>query len=106
MYVLVHTSHYSRLEKPTLLPFATQEDYHVYDIARSTCHHAYARQTQVSIGKNESKKIKEDKGKENERKDKKAKKRKANLEKKTQGKQEKARQEEEASKGKEKKASY
>ena len=41
----VHTSHYSRLENPTI-PFATQ-DYHVY-ITRGIYHYAYARQTQVN----------------------------------------------------------
>ena len=56
VHVLVHTSHYSRLEKPTI-PLAPQ-DYHVY-IARSICHLSYARQTQVNWKK--KKKRKEDK---------------------------------------------
>ena len=45
--ILVHMSHCSRLEKPTI-PLATQERLldHVY-VARSTYHYAYARQTQV-----------------------------------------------------------
>ena len=68
----MHTSHYSRLEKPTI-PLATQ-DYHVY-IARSTYHYAYTRQTQVNR-KKETKKRKENKGKE--RKNEEAKKRKMN----------------------------
>ena len=102
--LLVHTSHYSRLEKPTI-PLATQ-DYHGY-IARSTYHYAYARRTQVNW-KKDTKKRTEDK--EKERKDKKAKKRKRTgnkrkdeKSKKIQQKQEKTRQEEEARKGKAKK---
>ena len=63
----MHTSHYSRLEKPTI-PLATQKDYHVY-ITRSIYHYAYARQTQVKW-KRETQNKKEDKGKE--RKEKKA----------------------------------
>ena len=45
---MVHTSHYWRLETPTI-PLATRErlQYHVY-IARSIYHYAYARQTQVN----------------------------------------------------------
>ena len=36
----MHTSHYSRLEKPTI-PIATKEDYHVY-ITSSIYHYAHA----------------------------------------------------------------
>ena len=103
----MHTSHYSRLEKPNI-PLATQER-----LQRSTYHYAYARharQTQVNwkkeTTKRKEKKIKERKGKET--KDKKAKKRKRegkgrNFQgKKRQEKQEKTRQQEEARKGKEK----
>ena len=53
----MHTSHYSRLEKPTI-PLATQGK-----LPGSTYHYAYARQTQVNW-KMETKKRKEDKGKE------------------------------------------
>ena len=41
----MHTSHYSRLEKPTI-PLATK-DYHAY-ITRGINHYAYAQQTQVN----------------------------------------------------------
>ena len=68
--ILVHTSHYSRLEKTTI-PLATQ-DYHVI-LQVVFYHYAYARQTQV-IWKKETKKRTEDK--EEQRKNKKAKKRK------------------------------
>ena len=61
MFILVRTSHYSSLEKPTI-QLAT-EDYHVY-ISRSTYHYAYARQTQVNWKKKQrGQKIKERKEK-------------------------------------------
>ena len=44
--ILVHTPHYSRL-KNRLYRLPPKKDYHVY-IARSICHYAYARQTQVN----------------------------------------------------------
>ena len=75
--ILVHTSHYSRLEKLTL-PLATRESLppnyisRIY-IARSTYHYAYARQTHLSLRirttdasqleKKKKKKRKEDEGK-------------------------------------------
>ena len=93
----MHTSHYSRLEKPTCLP--PKKDYHVY-IARinSTYHYAYARQAQIN-----SKRNKEEKGRQRkERKEKKAKNEKGEEKNGRQEKQEKTRQEEEARKGKEK----
>ena len=74
----VHTSHYSRLEKPTI-PLATEERLpriiyiyiyiYIYYVVPTTTH---TRQAQVNR-KNETKKRNEDKGKE--RKDKKAKER-------------------------------
>ena len=46
-WTMVHTSHYPRLEKPTVYRLPPKKDYHVY-ITRSTYHYAYARQTQVN----------------------------------------------------------
>ena len=70
----MHTSHYSRLEKPTI-PLATQERLprirvYIARIIVPITTHTHDRRK--SIGKKETKKRKEDKGKE--RKDKKAKK--------------------------------
>ena len=61
--ILVHTSHYSRLEKPTIYSYRLPPniDYHVY-IALSNYPYAYARQTQINWQK-ETKKRKGDEGK-------------------------------------------
>ena len=53
----VHTSRYSRLEKPD---YYTRKDCHVYilnkkNAARGTYHYAYARQSQVSWKKKKRK---------------------------------------------------
>ena len=100
----VHTGAYVSLLAPAKTDYTRyrlppKKDYHVY-IVRSTHHYAYARQTQVNW-KKETKKRKEDEGKE--RKDKEANKRERKGKKtKDKEKQEKTRQEE-ARKGKEKK---
>ena len=57
--ILVHTSHYSRLKKPTT-PLATQKRLPrtgVYITCR-TCHYAYARQTQGNFRGKRRKEIK------------------------------------------------
>ena len=59
---LVNTSHYSRLEKPTIYRLPPKKDYHVY-ITRIIYHYAYARQTQVNSKKETTNKYGE-KGKE------------------------------------------
>ena len=88
----MHTSHYSRLEKPTI-PLATQEDYHGHiTCINSTYRSLPIRTTDASQLKKRNKEKKEDNGKE--RKDKEAKKRKRKRkEKKIQEKQEKTKQE-------------
>ena len=56
----VHTGAYVSLlapEKPTI-PLAPREGYHVYTLARGTCHSAYARQTQVNWKKRNKEKKK------------------------------------------------
>ena len=92
----MHTSHCSRLEKPTI-PLATQEDYHVY-ITRITYHYAYARKTRVNWKIKEDKIRRRRKGKERE-----GKKAKKERKKERQEKQEKTRQEGETRKEKGKK---
>ena len=89
---LVHKSHYSRLEKPTI-PLPTQERLPRMPILR-TYHYAYARHAQVNW-KKETKKREEDEGKKRKRKRrrkrKKKKAKKENEENKRREKQEKTR---------------
>ena len=97
----MHTSHYSRPEKPAIYRLPPKKDYiqyHVYYITRSIYHYAYARHTQVNW-KKETKKEK----KVNEKKKRKRNTKKEKKEKKIQEKQEKTRrQEDKARTGKKK----
>ena len=97
----MHTSHYSRMEKPTI-PLGTQERLprtrYILHVVSITTHTHDRRQ---SIGENKEKK--KDKGGERKEMKAKQKTKKVRKEKKRQKKQEKTRQEEEARKGKGKK---